>query len=100
MRRADGNPINVLVVDDEPVLAEMVSMALRYEGWNIATAGDGASALESARSQRPDVVVLDVMLPGRKAPIQVGLAQLERPLQCGPVRLRRAPHPDSLSTSR
>jgi len=63
MRRADGNPINVLVVDDEPVLAEMVSMALRYEGWNIATAGDGSSALESARSQRPDVVVLDVMLP-------------------------------------
>jgi two-component system OmpR family response regulator len=63
MRRADGNPINVLVVDDELVLAEMVSMALRYEGWNIATAGDGAAALESARSQRPDVVVLDVMLP-------------------------------------
>ena len=63
MRRADGNPINVLVVDDEPVLAEMVSMALRYEGWNIATAGDGAAALDSARSQRPDVVVLDVMLP-------------------------------------
>ncbi|MGB9249555.1 MAG: response regulator transcription factor [Mycobacterium sp.] len=63
MRRADGNPINVLVVDDEPVLAEMVSMALRYEGWNIATAGDGAAALVSARSQRPDVVVLDVMLP-------------------------------------
>jgi len=63
VRRADGNPINVLVVDDEAVLAEMVSMALRYEGWNIATAGDGSSALESARSQRPDVVVLDVMLP-------------------------------------
>jgi two-component system, OmpR family, response regulator len=63
MRRADGNPINVLVVDDESVLAEMVSMALRYEGWNIATAGDGSSAVASARAQRPDVVVLDVMLP-------------------------------------
>ncbi|ORV08451.1 response regulator transcription factor [Mycobacterium celatum] len=63
MRRADGNPINVLVVDDEAVLAEMVSMALRYEGWNISTAGDGASALAVARKQRPDVVVLDVMLP-------------------------------------
>lgn len=63
MCRADGNPINVLVVDDESVLAEMVSMALRYEGWNIATAGDGASAIASARAQRPDVVVLDVMLP-------------------------------------
>ncbi|MDR3657484.1 MAG: two-component system response regulator TcrX [Mycobacterium sp.] len=63
MCRADGNPINVLVVDDEPVLAEMVSMALRYEGWNIATAGDGSSAIAAARAQRPDVVVLDVMLP-------------------------------------
>lgn len=63
MRRADGNPINVLVVDDEAVLAEMVSMALRYEGWNIGTAGDGASALAAARTRRPDVVVLDVMLP-------------------------------------
>ncbi len=63
MRRADGNPINVLVADDEAVLAEMVSMALRYEGRNIATAGDVASALAAARAQRPDVVVLDVMLP-------------------------------------
>ncbi len=63
MRRADGDPINVLVVDDEAVLAEMVSMALRYEGWNIATAIDGASAIAAARARRPDVVVLDVMLP-------------------------------------
>jgi two-component system OmpR family response regulator len=63
MCRADGNPINVLVVDDESVLADMVSMALRYEGWNISTAGDGASAIATARSHRPDVVVLDVMLP-------------------------------------
>ena len=63
MCRADGSPINVLVVDDEAVLAEMVSMALRYEGWNIATAGDGSSAIASARAQRPDVGVLDVMLP-------------------------------------
>ena len=63
MCRADGNPITVLVVDDEAVLAEMVSMALRYEGWNIATAVDGSSAIATARAHRPDVVVLDVMLP-------------------------------------
>ena len=48
MRRADGNPISVLVVDDESVLAEMVSMALRYEGWDITTAGDGSSAIAAA----------------------------------------------------
>ena len=63
MCRADGNPINVLVVDDEAVLAEMVSMALRYEGWSISTAADDPSAIAAARAQRPDVVVLDVMLP-------------------------------------
>jgi two-component system OmpR family response regulator len=63
MRRADGSPIHVLVVDDEPVLAELVAMALRYEGWTVSTAGDGAAAIASARKQPPDVVVLDVMLP-------------------------------------
>ena len=63
MRRADGKPINVLVVDDEPVLAELVSMALRYEGWEIQTAGDGATAIALAKENPPDVVVLDVMLP-------------------------------------
>ena len=63
MRRADGSPISVLVVDDEPVLAEMVSMALRFEGWTITTAGDGGSAIAAARTARLDVVVLDVMLP-------------------------------------
>jgi two-component system OmpR family response regulator len=63
MRRADGSPIRILVVDDEAVLAEMVSMALRYEGWTIGTAADGASAVTAARELRPDAVVLDVMLP-------------------------------------
>jgi two-component system, OmpR family, response regulator len=63
MRRADGSPINVLVVDDEQVLAELVSMALRYEGWETASAGDGATAIALARQNPPDVVVLDVMLP-------------------------------------
>jgi two-component system OmpR family response regulator len=63
MRRADGNPISVLVVDDEVVLTEMLAMALRYEGWEIATAGDGSAAISTARTARPDAVVLDVMLP-------------------------------------
>ncbi|MGE2732420.1 response regulator transcription factor [Mycolicibacterium vaccae] len=63
MRRADGGPIRVLVVDDEPVLAELVALALRYEGWEITTADDGATAIARARETPPDVVVLDVMLP-------------------------------------
>ncbi|MFE3002648.1 response regulator transcription factor [Nocardia sp. NPDC059246] len=63
MRRVDGSPITVLVVDDEPPLAELVSLALRYEGWEVMTAGDGRTAVTKARSTRPDVVVLDLMLP-------------------------------------
>lgn len=63
MTRADGSPISVLVVDDEPGLAELVSMAVRYEGWQVATASDGASAIRQAQDAPPDVVVLDIMLP-------------------------------------
>jgi two-component system OmpR family response regulator len=63
IRRLDGSPIRVLVVDDEPSLAELLASVLRYEGWEIMTAGDGASAVRAAREFRPDAVVLDIMLP-------------------------------------
>jgi two-component system OmpR family response regulator len=62
-RRPDGGPLRVLVVDDEPSLTELLSMALRYEGWEVRTAGDGSAAVRAAREFRPDAVVLDVMLP-------------------------------------
>ncbi|OLL76303.1 putative two-component system response regulator [Pseudonocardia sp. Ae168_Ps1] len=63
LRRADGSPIRVLVVDDESTLSDLLSMALRYEGWEVRTAGDGATAVRHAREFRPDAIVLDVMLP-------------------------------------
>ena len=63
MRRADGNPIRVLVVDDESTLTDLLSMALRYEGWEVRTASDGRQALSLAREFRPDAIVLDIMLP-------------------------------------
>jgi two-component system, OmpR family, response regulator len=61
--RPDGTPIRVLVVDDEPSLAELLASVLRYEGWDIAVAADGSSAVRTAREFKPDAVVLDVMLP-------------------------------------
>ena len=63
VRRADGSPVRVLVVDDEATLTELLSMALRYEGWDVRTASDGRTAVSAAREFRPDAVVLDVMLP-------------------------------------
>jgi two-component system OmpR family response regulator len=59
----DGSPVRVLVVDDEPSLTDLLQMALRYEGWDVRTAGDGRTAIKLAREHRPDVVVLDMMLP-------------------------------------
>jgi two-component system OmpR family response regulator len=50
--RLDGTPIRVLVVDDEPSLAELLASVLRYEGWEIRTAGDGAEAVRTARNSR------------------------------------------------
>jgi two-component system OmpR family response regulator len=64
LSHADGSPIRALVVDDEPSLAELMSMGLRMAGWSVAVAGDGPEAVKLARDFRPDVLVLDVMLPG------------------------------------
>jgi len=63
IQRADGTPVRVLVVDDEPSLAELLASVLRYEGWTVKTAGNGADAVRTARELRPDAVVLDIMLP-------------------------------------
>ncbi|WP_203657438.1 response regulator transcription factor [Actinocatenispora rupis] len=63
LRRPDGSPVRVLVVDDEPTLSELLAMALRYEGWDVRSATDGTAAVREAREFRPDAVVLDIMLP-------------------------------------
>ena len=54
----------ILVVDDEPAIADAVSYALRSAGFDVDALGDGEAALEAARAERYDVLVLDVRLPG------------------------------------
>ena len=56
-------PARVLVVDDESNITDLVSTALRYEGFDVATAHDGREALSTVETFRPDLIVLDVMLP-------------------------------------
>ncbi|HYT26283.1 MAG TPA: response regulator transcription factor [Actinomycetota bacterium] len=53
----------ILVVDDEVYITDLVSMALRYEGFEVEAARTGREALATAESFRPDLVVLDIMLP-------------------------------------
>ena len=80
LTRADGSPVRVLVVDDEVNIAELLSMALRYEGWDVSMAHTGRQAVSTAVEVKPDAVVLDMMLPDFD-----GLEVLRR---------MRATHPD------
>ena len=54
----------VLVVDDEPHIVELLRMNLRQNGFDSSAAGDGAAAMERALAERPDLILLDLMLPG------------------------------------
>jgi len=56
-------PVRVLVVDDESHITDLVATGLRYEGFDVASAGSGREALALVESFRPEVIVLDVMLP-------------------------------------
>ena len=71
--QASSDAPRVLVVDDEAMLADLLSQALRHEGWETATAKDGLDALAKATSFQPDVVILDVQMPRMD-----GLETLER----------------------
>jgi len=63
LTRPDGSPIRILAVDDEPSLTELLTLALRYEGWQVTTANSGANAVRAASQIQPDAIVLDIMLP-------------------------------------
>ncbi|MEQ0558561.1 response regulator transcription factor [Amycolatopsis sp. NEAU-NG30] len=58
-----SDPVRLLVVDDEPHIADLVATVARYEGWQAVTAGSGQAALSQAAEFGPDIVVLDLMLP-------------------------------------
>ena len=60
-----GDTERILVVDDEPNITDLVATALRYEGFEVAVASNGSEAIREATTFRPDLIVLDVMLPDR-----------------------------------
>ena len=78
LSRADGSPVRVLVVDDEQMLTDLLSMALKMEGWEVRTAASGFEALATAKEFKPDSLVLDIMMPDLD-----GMAVLQRLRQAG-----------------
>ncbi|MFJ7945206.1 response regulator transcription factor [Streptomyces sp. NPDC096354] len=63
LHRPDGEPVRILVVDDEPDVTEVLAEVMTGEGWQVRTVADGMTALTTARDFLPDAVVLDWMLP-------------------------------------
>ncbi len=55
----------VLLIEDEPNIIEAISFILSRDGWDVKSHSNGHDAMDVVRAQRPDVVILDVMLPGR-----------------------------------
>ena len=64
MTPAQAPEARLLVVDDEPNILELLSVSLRFAGFEVVTATNGADALNKARELQPDLLVLDVMMPG------------------------------------
>jgi len=56
-------PRKVLVVDDDPVIQRLLQVNFEMEGWKVVIADDGVAGLEAARKEKPDCILLDVMMP-------------------------------------
>lgn len=56
---------SVLLIEDEPNIIEAISYILSKDGWRVASHSNGATALDEIRRRQPDVIILDVMLPGK-----------------------------------
>src|SRR5512138_3184248 len=73
---------SILVVDDDPEIVSMLSTRLGARGYKVSTASDGRAAIELAKRERPDVVLLDVMMPG-KSGWEVARALKQDPVTAG-----------------
>ncbi|MBM6699478.1 response regulator transcription factor [Bifidobacterium pullorum subsp. saeculare] len=78
--RSSSTPRTVLVVEDEPTLATAIAQRISAEGWTARVAGDGASAVQAAAQLKPDLVIMDIMLP-----IMDGLEATKRIVAARPV---------------
>jgi len=66
--KPSASPRTALVIDDSPLICEVVRMALQSAGWAVRTASSGAAGVEVSRATRPDVILLDVVMPDLDGP--------------------------------
>jgi two-component system alkaline phosphatase synthesis response regulator PhoP len=85
----------VLVVEDEPAIRELLSLHLKLEGFGVLPSGDGAEALRLARTERFDLIVLDVMLPGLDGVSVLGAIRRESANRDTPILMLTARREES-----
>ena len=86
----DVNGKVVLVVDDDATIRGLLQITLETEGFSVLTAADGVEGLERARSERPDLVILDIMMPGLDGLQVCHTLKSEAPTQDIPIVLLSA----------
>jgi two-component system alkaline phosphatase synthesis response regulator PhoP len=86
----DQHVPTILVVDDDPKIVRLVRSYLEQNGFRVESVGDGNSALQSIRSLRPDLVVLDLMLPGRDGLAVTQTVRADPELQQTPILMLTA----------
>ena len=79
------NKKRILIVDDEPDLVETLKIRLRQENYECLTANDGHNGFELARTERPDLVILDIMLPGMDGYKVARLLKFQKELKNIPI---------------
>ncbi|GHE91911.1 transcriptional regulatory protein CseB [Streptomyces werraensis] len=84
---SDTSPVTVLLVEDDEVIRRSVALALERYGYRVITAADGLDGLERFRDERPDLLLLDVMLPGLDG---IGLCRRIRETSTAPVLMMSA----------
>ena len=91
-----ATPRTVLVVEDEPTLATAIAQRITAEGWTARVASDGASAVQAATTLRPDLVIMDIMLPvmdGLEATKRIVAERLNMRVDCaGAGGIHPVPH--------
>ena len=60
-----AHPKKILIADDEPVILEIIQYNLQAEGYEVITAKNGNTAIELAKKHQPDLIILDIMMPGK-----------------------------------
>jgi DNA-binding response OmpR family regulator len=81
----DGSRKRILLVDDNPSFAEILSLNLEAAGYQVVIAGDGLEALNLARKEHPDLILLDLMLPYMDGHKTCKLFKMDKGLKCVPV---------------